>query len=320
MAGWAHRPHRIVRCYASRELDTRNMEYHVSMNHTPLRKIPQPPSGLARRRQRLSDQETEERMLSAATAMIERSGLTVSRDHISFEDVIQQAGVSRTAVYRRWPYKDLFFSDLLKELARATSPAALSGFATTVPLFRRIGLAHLEWLETPELRHNLVLELIRQGALNDFETMHGSTEWRTYLALHATFLSVADDTLRSELQAALAESERAFIARIARGWEQLAGLFGYRLRPELGATFETIATLASATLRGLVIMSLSTPEIASRRIEARPLGALQAAEWSQAALTAASIAFAFLEPDPTVEWNDQRLAGVRQAIERLGPE
>jgi len=288
------------------------------MNLTPLRPIPQPSIGLARRRPRLSDQETEERMLRAATAMIERSGLTVSLDHISFEDVIQQAAVSRSAVYRHWPYKDLFFSDLLKELARATHPAAVSGFETTVPLLRRIALSHLQWLETPELRHNLLLELIRQGALNDFQTMYGSKEWRTYLALHATFLSIADDDLRSDLQTALAHSERAFSGRISNGWEQLAGLFGYRLRPELGATFETVATLASATLRGLVIMALSTPDIASRRFQAKPIGAAQAAEWSYAALTAGSIGYAFLEPDPTIEWNDERLARVRQALERLG--
>jgi AcrR family transcriptional regulator len=52
-------------------------------------------------------------MLDAAGAMIGRTGLTVSLEHLSFEDVIHQAGVARSAVYRRWPYKDLFFSDLL---------------------------------------------------------------------------------------------------------------------------------------------------------------------------------------------------------------
>ena len=40
------------------------------------------------------------------------------------------------------------------------------------------------------------------------------------------------------------------------------GLFGYRLRPELGATFETLPTLLDATMRGLVIMALPTPELA----------------------------------------------------------
>ena len=132
-------------------------------------------------------------MLQAALAMVNRTGLTVSLDHLSFEDVIRDARVSRSAVYRRWPYKDLFFSDLLKELARAATPAAISGEATSAPEIKRVALEHLDWLVTPELRQNLALELMRQAALHDFATMHGSTEWRTYLALHATFLSVADD-------------------------------------------------------------------------------------------------------------------------------
>lgn len=287
------------------------------MNTTPLPPIAQAPLGLSGRRPRLSDQETEARMLHAATEIIGHSGLTVSLDHISFEDVIQRAAVSRSAAYRRWPYKDLFFSDLLKELAKAARPAAVAGFETTIPLFRDTARAHVDWLETPEGRNNLLLELIRLGALNDFETMFGSTEWRTYLALHATFLSVADDDLRRDLQRALAESESAFITRIARGWEQLAGLFGYRLRAELDATFETVATLASATLRGLVIMALSTPDLASQRLNARPFGAPDAGEWSHAGLIAASIAYAFLEPDPTIQWTHERIAGVRQALEHL---
>ena len=85
------------------------------------------PTGLTRRRRRLSDEETEQRMLQAALAMVNQAGLTVSLDHISFEDVIRDAGVSRSAVYRRWPYKDLFFSDLLRELARGSSPAIVTG-------------------------------------------------------------------------------------------------------------------------------------------------------------------------------------------------
>lgn len=257
-------------------------------------------------------------MLRTATALIDASGLTVSLDHISFEEVIQQAGVSRSAAYRRWPYKDLFFSDLLKELARATRPAAIAGFEAAGAAIRQIATAHLDWLETAEGRRDLVLEMIRRGALSDFDTMLGSTEWRTYLALHATFLSVADAELRNDLQAALATSERGFNGRIAASWEQLAGLLGYRLRPEVHGSFEMIASLASATLRGLVIMALSTPELASRHVQARPFGAAATAEWSAVGLATASMAFAFLEPDPTVEWDSARLEDVRHALGSLG--
>ena len=254
-------------------------------------------------------------MFHAAAAMVNQTGLTVSLDHLSFEDIIRDAQVSRSTVYRRWPYKDLFFSDLLKELARASTPAAIPTEGGTREMMRQIVLGHVEWLATADLRRDLLLELIRQGSLRDFETMLTSTEWRTYLALHATFLSVANDDLREELQAALARSEQSFSGRVAASWELLCGLFGYRLHPELDATFETVASLASADLRGHVLMALASPEIAARKIHGRPFGAAEPADWSPPAIAIASIALAFLEPDPTVAWDEERIAHIRATFE-----
>jgi len=269
------------------------------------------PTGLTRRGRRLSDQETEQRMLQAAVDMVNRSGLTVSLDHISFEDVIRAADVSRSAVYRRWPYKDLFFSDLVKELARTATPDIVSG---EIKLIGEIVAEHEDWLQTPELRHGLLAELFRRLSLFDFQTLYESPQWRTYVALHATFMGLADGQLRDQVQAALAESERGHVARVARAWDLLAGLFGYRLRPETGATFETIATLLDATMRGLVIMALSRPGIAEHRTRASPFGAAAADDWSLPALGLTSIASAFLEPDPDFEWDSGRLVGLRQVL------
>ncbi len=272
------------------------------------------PTGLARRGRRLSDHETEQRMLQAAVAMVSRTGLTVSLEHISFEDVIRDAGVSRSAVYRRWPYKDLFFSDLVKELAQKATPTIVS---EELDLIKRVAAERTDWLETPELRQRLVVELLRRLSELDFQTLYGSPEWLTYLALHATFLSIADEELRDQVQAALAQSEHDHIARVASAWERLTGLIGYRLRPELGATFETVATLVDSAMRGLVITALSVPEVVTYRALARPLGAASTDEWSLPGLALASIALAFLEPDPAVEWDAERIAGVRRAIADL---
>lgn len=274
----------------------------------------QPPTGLSQRRRRLSDEETERRMLDAALAMVNRTGLTVSLEHISFEDVIRDAGVSRSAVYRRWPYKDLFFSDLLKELARATAPAATVSEETSKEVLRRVLAAHRGDLASAEDRHDLVTEMVRLAAVADFEAVYGSTEWRTYLALQVTFLSLPKGALRDEIQVALARSEQGFIDRIAEAWERAVVVLGYRLRPETGGSFATIATLASATLRGMVIMALSNPELATRRVRANPAGASTTADWSLIGMAAASIATTFLEPDPDVEWDEQRLASLRDLL------
>jgi hypothetical protein len=90
------------------------------------------------------------------------------------------------------------------------------------------------------------------------------------------------------------------IHRIAKAWEHMAGLLGYRLRPELGVNFQVVASLVSAAMRGLALMSPSTPDIVNQRIQANPFGA-GTAEWSTPALGLASIALTFLEPDPTFE-------------------
>jgi len=100
-------------------------------------------------------------------------------------------------------------------------------------------------------------------------------------------------------------------------WQQLAGLFGYRVRPEAGATLDTVVTLIDATMHGMVMMALATPGMATHRTTAAPFGAAAPEEWSLPALGIADIAAAFLEPDPAIEWDSERLAQVRQALTEI---
>jgi AcrR family transcriptional regulator len=283
-------------------------------------------TGLARRGRRLSDTETEERMLGAAVRMISSTGLTVSLDHISFEQMIREADVARSTVYRRWPHKDLFFSDLVKELARNSAPNIL---AEERALIRRILAERSDWLDSAELRTGLVAELLRRLAVLDFETLSASAAWRTYIALQATFMSLTDENLRRQVAATLAEAERDHRAAVAQAWELMTDLLGYRLRPQLRCTFEDLATLLDATMRGLVLMALPLPELASERRLARPFAgsesAIEAAidpvtepaDWSLPALGLASIAIGFIEPDPDITWDSDRAERARQELASL---
>ncbi|WP_199036120.1 TetR/AcrR family transcriptional regulator [Glycomyces salinus] len=271
-------------------------------------------TGPTRRRTRLTDKETEERMLTAAVDMVGETGLTVSLEHLSFEDVIRRAGVARSAVYRRWPYKDLFFSDLLRELSKGAVPAEF-GSETSVREVAEAVSARLYLLATPEGRHRLLSEVVR--ANRDFETVRHSTAWRSYLALHATFLSLEDGPLRDDVREALTAAEHGFVTRIADAHRQFARLLGYRIRPEVGAGFETLATLLNAALRGMLLMEPTIPGLSSERIEGRPFGAVASAEWSPSALALGAIEWTFLEPDPDVVWNEKRVAEARDALERI---
>jgi hypothetical protein len=222
--------------------------------------------------------------------------------------------VSRSAVYRRWPYKDLFFADLVKELARNAVPA-IAGDESAV--IRSVLAEHGDELGTPGQRATLAAEMIRQLALADFEVLRGSARWRTYMALNATFTSIADDDTRQQVAAGLARSERAHIASVAGAWELLAGVLGYRLRPDSGSTFETLATLLTAAMRGLVTMALSDPAVATASARARPFGTTETADWPLPSLALASIASGLLEPDPAIAWDAERITRIRQTLDHL---
>src|SRR5690348_15859153 len=110
-------------------------------------------------------------MLRAAVAMVHRAGLTVSLEHISFEDVIRDADVSRSAAYRHWTYKDQFYSDLSDDLAKEGAPPGI--VQAEYALIQQTVSEFPVELNTPVQRHEMLTQLLRRLAPLDFRPLAG---------------------------------------------------------------------------------------------------------------------------------------------------
>lgn len=277
------------------------------MTDTPVKRVGQ------RRRRRLSDRESAERMIAAATEMIRESGLTVSLEHISIEEVVRRADVSRTAAYRRWKYKDDFFADLLRELARDPHPAVIATQDRPQDL---IALAdHLDWVETAEGRARLYAAVTRISGSIDLIMLATSQRWRSYISLQAAVLSLEEGDFRAELRDILAESERQEHHRLASTYAATAELLGYRLRPDAGVTYEDIAIMCSSVVSGVAVKAQSDPGLLDRMVGAPPF-AYSPEPWSVPAAACFAIKNLYTEPDPGLTWDERRIAMVQTVLRR----
>jgi AcrR family transcriptional regulator len=245
-------------------------------------------------------------MLRAAADAIGRDGLKVSLDHVRLEDVIREAGVSRSSAYRRWPHKDLFLGDLLLELAGEFAPAATGG-RTAPEVVRSVLLEQASRLRTHVGRSAALGDIVRIAAQRDFEQIHNSPQWRTYLALTVTAVSLPPGELRTKVQEALTRSERRFVEHIAATFRTTCGLLGLRPRPPVD--YLAIAQISNAIMRGFVNKSLADPDVATHRVTG------QGEDWSLIGLGAATVVATHIEPEDTTEWDDARIARLVSTVE-----
>lgn len=269
----------------------------------------QGPTGVSRRRSRISDTQTEKRMLTTALELIADQGLTVSLDHLSMETVIAKADVSRASAYRRWPYKDLFLADLLVAVAQDTDlsaePAGL--VAELSDLIARADLTD------PQARRDLLIEALRRSSTAEVERLSTSPRWRTYLALSATLSGLPEGRIRDAASRAIADAEDRFATRRERVYRNLALMIGYRTRGPVDAdtAYRLMAVTSGATMTGYIVKS---PADQTQTLKA--FGSSVAAEWSAAAYGLTAVFDAFLEPDPDADWSTGAIAARRRLWEQ----
>lgn len=261
------------------------------------------------RRPRLSDAETEERMLKAGLQFVAQQGLSLSLEHLSMENLIQAAGVSRTSSYRRWPTKDTFAADLLLTLAQA---ADLSGDVPglTEALAATSGAAFVE-LETQQGRRNAVVEVLRVLFDTDFLAMLHSADWRSYIALRAGHIGLPAGDLRTRVAEALAQTEQRFTRARAAAFRMLADGMGYRLRHPDPEAWDRLSLTIGAVATGMLIRGYSDPHAVTATVVVTALGSTAPAPWSTSTLASAGIFLDAVEPDPAVVWSPDRIAALR---------
>jgi len=248
-----------------------------------------------------------DRVIDAAVGLIRERGLTVGLDRISLEEAIAASGVSRATAYRHWPTKAGFLQEVLLRVVRNAELEPESD--ADIAAVRDLVVAHREVLATPAGRRTLVVESLRVATESDFGRIAGSTAWRDHLALRATCSSLPPGELRDAVATELAGSERAFTDRRARVYARLPGVLGYRLVPWLDpeAGFTLMAEATGALMSGLVARAAIVP--ARPQVRMRAFGSATESAWTTESYAVVATVLSYLEPDPDVVWDEQRVEG-----------
>lgn len=279
------------------------------------------PFGRTQRTGRLSDEQTAERMLQTGQQRVSSEGLPISFDLLRFEDLIVEAGVARSAVYRRWPTKNHFYADLLRELAASNHPAMAQYEVNTTDAVVRLLRENLERLITPQGRRALFVEISRLAALENFNSLAGSRAWSNYVTLTATLTTLpTDGGLHADLRQAMHRSDEGFFGVMASFYATMLPFMGQRLRSDLPeVTLGTLAELGAAIIEGLSLNNISNPKVGDQRMMLDPFGTGVVAEWSLPGLgfTTQLMALVEADPDQAGDWTEQMIQERGLALDQI---
>ena len=213
------------------------------------------------RRSRLRAPDVRQRMLEAGRNWAGEAGVGVSLEEISMEDVIQDAGVPRSSVYRLWRYKSEFAAELLIYLV---GPGGyLSGRSVfdpdTFDVARKTMAEHAHLLRTEDGRRRVLCEVVRLAVSRNFEHMLEDQNWRVHLAMLATLNSIRDSKARATVAAALEEGEARSRENIVGLIEEVMATVGLRLR-DPASSVEHLVIAGVSLLQNLAVRRALTAD------------------------------------------------------------
>jgi AcrR family transcriptional regulator len=287
---------------------------------------------------RLSRDTVRQAMLETAVAMAVEAGIGIGLESMSVEEVIQNARVPRSSVYRIWPVKEMFLDDLLRYMAgRETYFGGQDVFdPQTFTVVAGVIEANQWRLATPEGRRAVLCEGVRLGVRRNAQALRESALARMHTALIATVSSTGSSKIRPEIARAIDDAEAASRRSIVSLFRDLIlPTLGLRLR-DPGATLDHMVMAGAVLIQGLALREIlaeavrgdqagapeapapesagpasAAPEAAGPASDGRPTTVQlldravpgpgldgPPAEWSLVALAYLGLIDTFLEPDP----------------------
>jgi AcrR family transcriptional regulator len=254
-------------------------------------------------------------MLQTASDAVLDTGLGISTEALSLEDLIQIARVPRSSVYRLWPYKDDFIDDLLCFIS---GPDGLLGSRgvfdqETISVVRRTIAGNRHRLSTAGGRREVLCEVVRLGAGQNLRAQL-SPRGRMWTALMAAVGSSKNLHARSRIAAAIETSVAQSRHAITELLEYVMETLGLRMR-DSSWTVAQLQTAGAALLQGLTMRHHVAQAAAQNWPDSKPTDPAppdqitgqpvpgpgldgQPAEWTLGALAYLGIVDGFLEPDP----------------------
>ncbi|MCI9888747.1 hypothetical protein JT358_09780 [Micrococcales bacterium 31B] len=265
-----------------------------------------------KRTTRLSDRETERRMLEAARNRVDREGLSVSFDALGYEELISDAGVARSAAYRKWPSRELYYADLMRELTRLPHP-----FAGTVSA---LWSSHAERLldESPDVlrrdqgRRQFFVEFLRRTCDALMQEARTGVSWGNFRALQVARKTLTPGSeLLHDVTEGLEASVQAFESELGECFAALLTLCGVQLREDFDYfTTAHLARVVPEMLDGMLDHCTAYPRPLNERFVMDPLRTGRREEWQLSTLGIVNAIVLYVEPsrEAPAEWGGEERA------------
>ncbi|MFT7474101.1 MAG: hypothetical protein ACI81L_001021 [Verrucomicrobiales bacterium] len=198
-------------------------------------------------RQRLSADETKERLLASGFASLTTSGMSIGMDSVNLEHAVRDAAVSRSSAYLVWSTDDHYSPQEMFQ--HAVLRRAVEARNATVERLQESAYSVVEEHGASMGPLELLREIIRVSGSANVRAISDSSSWQLVIALRAILHSAPDGRRDEDLADWMNESEEELRnATINNVYRPLVELIGLVPRPEYGELAYQYGEISSSAL------------------------------------------------------------------------